>query len=155
MDLFKRFQAGRFAKKLAASNGVDDAMVDAQNQLVSMGPSAVRSVFDLIAQGPPSEATLSVLERLLNNDSLNLFLEALRHPQTSVADAATLVLERAEAYDPTQLLALFADPTISKARLEPLLEAQSRRVQAATPLPVLPHLGQEARGTAFRRLRRP
>ena len=58
----------------------------------------------------------------MTQDSLPVFLDGLRSPCPHVVDAAALVLSRATTYDATQLLALYADERLSRARLEAILE---------------------------------
>ncbi len=155
MEILKRFQAGRYARQLQSAARLGDSqLLEARAQLTSMGPSAVRSLFDGLGNAPATPATLDVLERLLNQDTLGLFAEGLRSTTPHVVDAATRVLAHATTYDPTQLLSLYADERISRARLETILEAQSPNVQPSTLLRVLPNLGKEARNCAFRMLDR-
>ena len=151
MDLFKRFQADRFARRLQQPADAGDA-AGAQDQLVALGPSAIRSVFERIPAGQAAAPLLDVLERLLTPATLPQFVDALRSPNPPVVDAAATVLARAAGYDPTELLPLFGDPAVSKARLEAILGGQAARVPPATLLRVLPDLGKDARGSVYRLL---
>lgn len=155
MDLIRRFQAGRHAKRLQSSEpSAGTAAVDARSSLLALGPSAIPAVFDAIVDAPASAALLDVLERLLDNESLAAFTDALRDKNPRIVEAAATVLSRAPDYDPTQLLALFSDATVSKARLETILTAQIDRVQAPILMRVLPDLSKEARTSVYRLLER-
>ena len=155
MDLIRRFQAGRHAKKLQGSAQLASAAVDdARTQLLSIGAAAIPALFEAVGDAPASSALLDVLERLLDNQTLTAYTDALRDKNARVVEAASTVLGRAKGYDPTQLLALFADPGVSKARLETILSAQIERVQAATLMRVLPDLSKEARTSVYRLLER-
>ena len=155
MDLIRRFQAGRHAKKLQGSEThTGAALADARAHLLSIGAAAIPAIFDALANSPPTAATLDVLEHLLDDDSLTCFTDALRDKDTRVVECAAAVLGRAKGYDPTQLLALFADASISKARLESIMTAQIERVQAATLMRVLPDLSKEARTSIYRLIER-
>ncbi len=155
MEILKRFQAGRYVRQLQSGARLGDAqLLEARAQLEAMGASGVRALFDGLGSAPATPQTLDILERLVSQDTLGLFAEGLRSPTPHVVDAATQVLIRANTYDATQLLALYADERISRARLEAILEAQSKNVQPITLLRVLPNLGKEARTCAFRMLDR-
>ena len=151
MEILKRFQADRYVRQLQSGQRVSDSqLTEARAQLLGMGASAVRSLLAATQGGPASELTLDMLVRLASQDTLPAFVEALRSPQAAVADAAARALSTATTYDPTQLLALYTDETVSRARLESILEAQIRHIQPGTLLRVLPDLGKEARNSAIR-----
>jgi len=153
MDFLRRFQAGRYARRLQAASLHSEADVsEAKDQLVQLGPSAIRTVFQSIAHGQASRAAVDVLEQLLTNETLSVFIEALRSPVPAVVDAAAAAMSRAQGYDPTQLLPLFSDPGVSKARLEGILSSQMQRIQPVTLVRVLPDLSKDARGSVFRLL---
>ncbi len=126
----------------------------ARDELIALGPAAIRTVFDSIAKGSPAAASIDVLEHLLSNETLPAFMEALRSPVPTVVDAATAAMSRAESYDPTRLLPLFADARIPKSRLEGILASQMKRLQPVTLVRVLPDLSKDARGSVFRLLER-
>jgi serine/threonine-protein kinase len=83
---------------------------------------------------------------------LPLYLEALRSPTASIADAAAAALAASGQYDATRLLPLFLDPGVSKARLETILAARVQSLEPRLLLQLLPDLGREARGGVFRLL---
>ncbi len=152
MDLIKRFQAGFAARKLQSPQGLSsEAMVDAQEQLVAMGPAAIGSILKSLHNGETAAIpALAVLTRLLTNQTLSTFIEALRSPVPSVVDAAAHALSHSDTYDASQLLPLFSDPAVSKARLEGILSSQMKQLQPATLMRVLPDLSKDARGSVFR-----
>ncbi len=152
MDLIKRFQAGFVARKLQSPTGLSgEALIEAQEQLVAMGPAAIRSVLESLHNGESAAVpALAVLTRLLTNETLSTFIDALRSPIPAVAEAASHALSNSDTYDATQLLPLFSDPGISKARLETILSAQIKQLQPATLMRVLPDLSKDARGSVFR-----
>ncbi len=150
MNLLHRFQAGRYARQLAMDGASETTVAQAKSQLVAMGPSAIRSILDSLqgvgARGP----ALEVLESLLSPRTLPTFVEALSSQNPAVVDAVTTVLSRGQNYDPSDLLPLFSEPKVSKARLESILAAQMQRLQPRTLLKVLPDLSRDARGSVFR-----
>jgi len=151
MEILKRFQADRYVRQLQSGQRVSDSqLTEARTQLLGMGNSAVRALLAATQGAPPSELTLDMLVRLASQDTLPAFVEGLRSPLTMVADTAVRALSAATTYDPTQLLALYADDTVSRARLEAILDAQIKHIQPSTLLRVLPDLGKEARNSAIR-----
>jgi HEAT repeat protein len=151
MNFLRRFQAGRYAQRLQASGmHTDEDVASAREELLAIGPAAIRAVFDSIARGRPAEASVEVLERLLDNETLSVFMEALRSPVPAVVDAATMALSRSAQYDPTQLLPLFSDARVPKSRLEVVLGAQMKRLQPVTLVRLLPDLSKDSRGSVFR-----
>jgi eukaryotic-like serine/threonine-protein kinase len=154
MDLIRRFQAGHLAKRLQDPLQAESGVAEAGEKLVALGPAAARGLFDAIARGRASEASLDVLERLATNETLGVFVEALQSPVPAVAEAASAALSRSAHYDPASLLPLFSEPRVSKARLEAILAAQMQRIQPVTLVRVLPDLSKDARGSVFRLLER-
>src|SRR5262245_17548689 len=155
MEILKRFQASRHVRLLQSGARVADAqLVEARAQLEAMGAPAIRAIFEALATVPATPVTLDVLQSLVNQDTLPAFIEGLRTGGSHVVDAAALVLSRAPTYDATQLLALYSDDRLSRARLEAILEAQAANLHPAALLRLLPNLGKEARSSAFRLLER-
>ena len=151
MEILKRFQADRYVRQLQSGQRVSDSqLTEARAQLLAMGAAAVRSLLAATQGAPASELTIDMLVRLASQDTLPAFVEGLRSPNPAIADTVARALSTATTYDPTQLLALYADETVSRARLETILEAQLRHIQPSTLLRVLPDLGKEARNSAIR-----
>ena len=151
MNLIRRFQAGLAARRL---QGTDDAVRSsrARDELIALGPHAIRSLLDGIAGGRPANAAEDVLERLLTDETVGQFVEALASPVPAVADAAARVLARGRGYDATPLLALYGDPRVTRARLESIVAEQMKRLQPITLLRAMPGLGKEGRVSVFRLL---
>ena len=155
MNLFRRFQAGLAARRLNDTDGGDAVRAErAREELVALGPHAIRSLLAGIANGTPAAGAEAVLERLLNDETLRLFVEALQSPSSEVADAAARVLASGRGYDALPLLALYGDTRVARSRLETVLEAQMARLQPIGLLRALPGLGKEGRASVFRLLDR-
>ena len=150
MNPFKRLQTGRYVRHLTDATAPDQAVLEAKQELLAMGPSVIRSVLDSLQGASARDAALEVLERLVTSDTLPTYIDALRSPVPAVADAAAHALAKAHGYDPTELLPLFGDARVSKARLESILVAHVSRVQAKTLLQLLPDMTKDARGSVFR-----
>ena len=155
MEILKRFQADRYVRQLQSGARLSDSqLAAARSQLLGMGGAAVRSLFATIQNAPASALVHELLAKLLTQETLPAYLDGLRSPSTPVADAAAKALASASTYDATQLLALYADDNVSRARLELILDSQHTNLQPNTLLKVLPDLGKEARNSAFRLLDR-
>ncbi len=151
MRLLKKIQAGSYARKLQSAAALPDGkLADVKTQLVALGPSAIRSVLESLRAAEAREPALEVLERLLTNQTLPTFFEALASTDPVIVDGVTLVLSRAQTYDPTRLLDLFNHPKVSKARLEAILSAQMKNIQPRMLITILPDLSKDARGIIFR-----
>jgi eukaryotic-like serine/threonine-protein kinase len=151
MRLFKKIQAGHYAKQLGSAAAKPDGRLgDVKEQLVSLGPDSIRSVLVSLHATEAREAALEVLERLVSNDTLPIFFDALTSTDPVVVDGVSTVLSRSQNYDPTRLLELFTDPRVSKARLEAILSAQMKGIQPRMLISLLPDLSKDARGVIFR-----
>ena len=155
MEILKRFQADRHVRLLQAGERRDDAqLAEARAQLTAMGSAGVRALCAALVHKPATPATLAALQHMVSGSTLEAFVEALRSPQANVADAAARALANGAGYDPTTLLAYFADDRFSRARLELVLEAQSAHVPPLRLLQLLPVLGKESRAGVWRLLER-
>jgi len=155
MRLIKKIQAGAYAKQLESAAALPDGkLADVKSQLVSLGPDAIRSVLESLRSAEARDAALEVLERLLSNDTLPTYIEALGSTDSLIVDGVTIVLSRAQTYDCTRLLDLFSNPKVSKARLEAILSAQMKNIQPRMLIRVLPDMSKDARGIIFRILER-
>ena len=153
MNVLKRIQASRYARKLQAANAAGSTDVtDARDQLLTFGSEAIRPIFETLAGQKPNPVALEVLERLLTDNTLPAYVEALKSSDAAVADASEHVLARASQYDPTPLLSLFSDPDVSNSRIERILAERMASLQPRVLIPLLPDLSREGRVSVFRLL---
>jgi serine/threonine-protein kinase len=151
MGLIRKIAAGRMAKRLREGAGnPGESMEDVQSRLVELGPDAIRSVLQSLRDPDARARSIEVLSQLANDRTLPVFMEALGSGEHPIADGATTVLAKTSNYDPIPLLELFANPSVSKARLETILAAQAARLTAATLLDRLVDLNRDARIVVFR-----
>lgn len=150
MNLIDRLQAGRYARRLQEADPASNELATARSRLVAMGAHGVRVILDGLKEQPATEATLGTLEQMLDERTLSIYVEALHSGDRAVADTAMQALARGRGYDPVQLLSLFADARVSKARLETILNAHVDRIAPRALLAMLPEMSREARATAVR-----
>lgn len=151
MNLIGMIKAGQYIRRLESADS-PDTIAETRERLIALGDAAIRPIFESTSRGPLPGATIDVLLRLLTNDSLGIYTEALRSPAPAIVEAATIALSRARGYDPMQLLPLYADPRIPRARIEAILAAQMHRMQPGALVRALPELGKDSRGSVFRLL---
>jgi HEAT repeat protein len=155
MNLVGRLQADRHIATLRAIPAVGDPRrIQARRRLIELGSVAVPPLLDALKASEGRAAVAEVLENLLDDASLPLFLRALSNAEPGVGQAVTDILVRIRSYDPTPLLGLFADPGVSKARVETVLSAQMPRLQPRLLMALVPELSREARAITFRLLDR-
>src|SRR5947207_6813886 len=141
MQILKRFQADRYVRQLQSGTRISDSqLTEARSQLLGLGSAAVRALFAGVQSAPPTPIVQELLVRLVRQDTLAAYLDALRSPSATVAETATRALAAGEKYDATQLLGLYSDPSVSRARLENILDAQYMNLQPTALLKVLPDL---------------
>ena len=142
MEILKRFKADRHVRQLQSGARLTDAqLLECRTQLAQMGGAAVRALFAAVQHEAATDLTLDMLVRLLSEDTLAGYLDALRSPSGNAADAATRALSRASTIDPARLLALYSGEEFSRARVESILEAQSARMHPEALVRLLPELG--------------
>jgi len=150
LSLFDRLLAGQLARRLQEADGSPEEISSAANRLAEMGASAIKPLLETLKGHPAKDRVLETLGRVLNDATLPRFIEALQHGDVTVADAATTVLGRSTAYDPVPILDLFGDASISKARVEKILQDQGERIPVRTVLTMMTTFGKESRGSALR-----
>jgi HEAT repeat protein len=153
MGLIRKIAAGRMAKRLrdAAANP-DPKLDEVQSQLVEMGPDAARSVLQSLRSPDARQASIDVLRQLANDRTLPVFMEALASTEHAIADGVVTVLSESTGFDPHRLFGLFANPAVSKARLETILTAHAARISAPALLDALVEHTREARTVLYRLL---
>lgn len=153
MEILKRFQADRHVR-LLQSGGTNEsaALAEASKHLTALGAAGAHALFGALTNKPATPATLAVLVDMVSATTLPEYLDALRSPHATVADAAAHALARGGGWDPAVLLLFFADERYSRARLEEVLDAQSASVPPARLLEMLGVLGKEARPVLWRLL---
>src|SRR5262245_41364583 len=117
MNFLRSFKAARCVRQLALA-ATPEAIAEARERLVAMGNAAIRPLLDSAQRGALGPAAMDVLVRLLTNDTLGTYTDALRSQAQGVATTAAEALSRGPAYDPMLLMPLYSDARIPKARIE-------------------------------------
>ena len=153
MDLFQRMQAKRRTAKLRDAKQMDAAALsELQNALVQMGAPVIPPVLECLGHGDARGPAMEVLGRLLNNDTLPMFLAALVSPNPAVSSGVTRVLASSRHYDPTRVLVLLAQDQPSKSAIEGILRDQAAVISPARILQLFPKLEKDGQAVVFRLL---
>ncbi len=155
MKLVQQLRAGRFIQKLKASRTLaPEAVAEARERLVALGPDALSAVFECLGHGDARGPAMEVLGRLLTDETLPAYIDALTSPNPAVVSGVTRVLGQGRGYDPAPFLDLLADPTLPKPVVEAVLAEQAAHMPAHRLVSALPGLSKDARGVVFRLLER-
>ncbi len=152
MNLVQRLKAGKYIRELKDPGHAPDAVAALEDRLAGMGPGVLDRLFDSLSHGSARKPVLEVLGRLLTDETLPAYLEALGSRNPATVSGVARLLETGRGYDPVRLLDLLADGTLSKATLESILTARLRDLSPRALVDLLPELGSEARGVIFRLL---
>ncbi len=155
MSLLKRFQADRHVRMLQSGGEVaSPALEEARAALQAMSADGARALLDALARTSATPATLATLATLVSPTTLPVFLEMLRAPLITQADAAMHALATSTAWDPLALLPALDDARGARPRFERVLEAQASRVPPLEWARALRTLSREARPLVLRVLDR-
>ena len=111
---------------------------------------AVPMLIEALADAQSPARIVDLLLPLLDSTSLPLFLVGLCSPDTRIASRVTEVLCKGSGFDPNQLLDLFQDPEVSKARLAEILSRQKQALNPERLLRLLDTVGKESRTLVLR-----
>src|SRR5262249_55477798 len=123
-----------------------------QDDLVGLGAVAVLPLTTCLRDQSARESALEVLDRLLTDDTLESYLEALGESDPAVVSGVSRVLATSRRYDPVKLLRLLTDPSVSKSVVEHILTEQGPALPLDKLLFVLPDVGRDGQIVIFRLL---
>jgi len=153
MKILNQLKAARHVGKLRSARSLaPEALAEVQEQLVQMGPGAIPAVLECLSHGEARDAAMEILLRLLSDDTLDIYLEALGSTNPAVVTGVTKVLAKGHGYDVSRIVGLLADPTLSKPNLESILWEQIDSLAPRRLIGLVPELGKEARAVIFRLL---
>jgi serine/threonine-protein kinase len=153
MKIFNQLKAGRYIQKLKTSrNLTPEALDQARNELVAMGPAAIKPLMESLSHGEARGPAMDVLAKLLDDKTLDRYIEALSSPNPAIATGVTSVLAKSRGYDVSRLVELLSDPSLSKSNLEKILWEQKEHLPAYRLIGLVPALGKDAKAVIFRLL---
>jgi len=145
----KRAQKLRFARSM---NEVDLRRL--MDELAAMGPSAIVPLSECLSHGEARAPAIEVLDRLLNDQSLDQFLGLLASPNPTVVSGAVRVLSDGRSFNPRRLLAALKESTPPKSVLEPVLREHVGSFPVGEMASMLPALARDGQSVLLRTLER-
>jgi serine/threonine-protein kinase len=153
MNLVHQLLAQRGVRKLRGAGALSPAALkQLQDDLVGLGEVAVLPLTTCLRDQASREAALEVLDKLLTDQTLDAYLDALAEPDPAVVSGISRVLAASRRYDPVKLLRLLGDPHVSKSVVEHILTEQGTALPLDKLLFVLPDLGRDGQIIVFRLL---
>ncbi|NNF06251.1 MAG: protein kinase [Candidatus Eisenbacteria bacterium] len=107
-------------------------MTSLQEQILGYGSDAIKPLLESLSHGVARKRSLGLLDKLLDDDSLPIFTEALRSSNPAVVSGVTTVLGESKRIDPHGLLELLEDSEFPTQTLEKVLLSQGKRLHART-----------------------
>ncbi|UCE03765.1 MAG: HEAT repeat domain-containing protein [Candidatus Latescibacterota bacterium] len=129
MNLVKKFQAGRFVAKLKSARGLTpEQQAELKRQIVSSGASALDAVMSCLSHGDARNLAMEVLDELLTDDTLGLYIQALSSTNPAIVSGVTKVLSRSTRYTQSTLLPYLAEGGVPKSALATILLEQAEAI---------------------------
>jgi hypothetical protein len=141
----RRTQKLKQARALAASD-----LETLKHEIVAAGGAALHGLFECLGHPDARPHAIDVLGRVLTNDTLSHYLDALAFPDAAIVSGVAEVLGRDPQYDVSRLLDLLEQGRVPKSVLESLLTRQAARIPLDRALFVLPALPRESQVLLFR-----
>jgi serine/threonine-protein kinase len=153
MNLVHQLLAQRGVRKLRGAGALTPAALkQLQDDLVGLGEVAVLPLTTCLRDQTAREPAIEVLDRLLSDETLESYLDALAEHDPAVVSGISRVLATSRRFDPVKLLRLLSDPHVSKSVVEHILSQQGTALPLDKLLFVLPDLGRDGQIIVFRLL---
>ena len=155
MNFVSRLKAGRCVQKLKASTPPSpEEIEEVKVRLRELGEDAIRPLLESLGHGVARGPAMDVLESLLSDDTLAVFVEALASPNPAVVSGVTKVLARTKHYQAFPLVELLGDASLPKAALEAVLFEKAKEIPSWRLVEAIPDLPRDSRTVVFRLLER-
>jgi serine/threonine-protein kinase len=153
MNLVSQLKAERRVQKLRTANRLDaEDLRRVEDELAAMGPAAIGPMLRCLSHGEARKPALRILERLVGNETLDTYVEALSSPNPVIASGVTQVLAKSRSFDATRLIALLTAPRPAKPTLEAILREHAPRLPARGFVQIFPKLEKDGQAVVFRLL---
>ena len=155
MNIVQKLKVDRLVQRLKMARSLPRQELEtAKQQLVAVGPAAIESMLGCLGHAEARPAALEVLEQLLHDDTVGLYVQALASPNPAIVSGMSHVLSTARRYRPAALLTFLTDPSIPKPLLAAVLEARAASIRPREVLAVFTALDKDGRTLLFRVLDR-
>jgi serine/threonine-protein kinase len=130
MGLFDTYRINKaIAILLTSQDAARTETMQAVTTLKRFGNSAIPKLIEALGKGQNASILVRLLETLVQNATLPLFVDGLASTNPRVVAGVVHVLIQATTYDPNRLLDVFTDPRITKVTLGKLLSARKEALQ--------------------------
>jgi serine/threonine-protein kinase len=130
------------------------ALEKLRTQLKEAGPEAIEPLLECLGHGDARPHAIDVLDRLLNDQTLRTFLDALGSSNHAVVSGVSQILARSPAYDPAELLRAVSTSDVPRAVLERLLTEKVNAIPLDLMCTYLPSARRDVQAILFRLLER-
>ncbi|MGH7726985.1 MAG: protein kinase domain-containing protein [Candidatus Eiseniibacteriota bacterium] len=151
MKIVDQVLAHRRVQKLKHARTLPPAdLATVKNEIVAAGSAALSGLFECLPHAEARPHAIEVLGRLLTDETVSHYLDALALPDQAVVSGVADVLARGMGYDVSRLLDLLEQGRVPKSVIESLLTRQAARIPIDRALFVLPALPRESQVLLFR-----
>ncbi|OOG22745.1 serine/threonine protein kinase, partial [Thioalkalivibrio denitrificans] len=155
MSLLRDFKAERLIARLLDPReraGSAEERKQLVGKLRQLGDTGIRKLIQALGQAGRDEAgrISDLLGRLLDNQTLPVFSEALTDSNSLLVNRVSQILVNNAGFDPNRLLELLGDPQVSRAALMEVLEAHKKRLNVGMLLRYAYSLEATERNAVFR-----
>ncbi|HZL86029.1 MAG TPA: HEAT repeat domain-containing protein [Candidatus Krumholzibacteria bacterium] len=155
MNFVQKMKVERLVQRLKQAHSLSrQELEEVQHQVAAMGPAAIEPMLGCLGHAEARPPALLVLEHLLSDDTMGLYVQTLGSPNPAIASGMVHVLSRGKRYRAGQLLSFLTDPSVPKAALARVLEARAAAVRPREVLAVFTNLDKDGRTLLFRILER-
>jgi serine/threonine-protein kinase len=153
MNLVDRLRASRLAAKLRRADELDpEELHEVEARLLEMETGALPLVFDCLSHATAKPVALGLLEKLLDEGSLPLYLECLTSSNPAVVSGVREVLVRSKRIPLQFLFDALLDPRMPTKTVEAILTEHSDRIRPSDLGRLIDSEDREARAAVFRLL---
>jgi serine/threonine-protein kinase len=155
MKFVDDFLAQKRAQKLRFARSMNETDLHRlMDELAAMGPSAILPLSECLSHGEARAPAIEVLDRLLNDQTLDLFLGLLASPNPTVVSGAVRVLSDGRSFTPRRLLGALKESSPPKSVLEPVLREHVGSLPVSEMTSLLPSLARDGQSILLRTLER-
>lgn len=155
MSLLRDFKAERLIARLLDPReraGSAEERKQLVGKLKQLGNTGIRKLIQALGQAGRDEAERisDLLGRMLDNQSLPMFSEALTDANSLLVDRVAQILISNSGYDPNRLVDLLGNPQVARSALMEVLTAHKKRLDVGMLLRYTYSLEATERNTLFR-----
>ncbi len=155
MKFVQKMKAERLVQRLKQARSLSRReLEELEQQAIAAGPAAIEPLLGCLGHAEARPPALEILEQLLHDDTMGLYVQALGSPNPAIASGMAHVLAHGKRYRAGLLLSFLTDPGVPKLALARVLEARAAAIHPREVLAVFTDLDKDGRTLLFRILER-